>query len=269
MVATKAFALCCTLDAALPYRDELAFFQAIKSALTKSAHTDKKLQDEAKEYALRQIISKSVIATDVVDIFAAAGLHKPNIDLLSDEFLEEIRHMKERNLAVELLERLITKGIQAKFKTNVVQQQKFSKLLQEALIRYSNRAVETSQVIEELIAMAKQFKEEAKRGEALGLTPDEMAFYDALGSNEASVREMGDEILKKIAQELTAQLRKNISIDWSVRTTLQAKLRIMVKNILRRYKYPADKQDQAVATVLQQAEMLSEEWVVFDREYTN
>lgn len=260
LAASKAFALCCTLDEALAYRDELAFLQAVKAALTKHAGTDKKLTDEQKEHALRQIISRAVVSEEVIDIFSVAGLKRPDIGVLSDEFLEDVRHMKERNLAVELLERLLKGEIKSRFKTNVVQSAKFSELLQASLIRYRNRAVETAQVIEELIEMAKKFQEATQRGERLGLNGDEVAFYDALATNEAAVRELGDATLKKIAVELVQNLRKSVTVDWAKRETVRAKLRVMVKTLLRRYKYPPDRQEEATETVLRQAESLSEEW---------
>jgi type I restriction enzyme R subunit len=260
LAASKAFALCCTLDAALTHRDELAFLQAVKAALTKFGTSGKKLSDEQKEHALRQIISKAVVSAEVIDIFKAAGLNRPDIGILSDEFLEDVRHMKERNLAVELLERLLNDDIKSRFKTNVVQQARFSELLQQSLVRYRNRAIETAQVIEELIEMAKKFQAAAMRGEELGLNSDEMAFYDALATNEAAVRELGDATLKKIAVELTQKLRASVTVDWSVRETVRARLRVMVKTLLKRYKYPPDRQDEATETVLRQAESLSAEW---------
>jgi type I restriction enzyme R subunit len=260
--ASKAFALCCTLEEALVHRDELAFFHAVKGALTKHAATDKKLTNEQKEHALRQIISRAVVSDEVIDIFQAAGLRRPDIGVLSDEFLDDVRHMKERNLAVELLERLLKGEIKSRFKTNVVQSAKFSELLQQSLTRYRNRAIETAQIIEELIEMAKRFQEEAQRGMALGLSPDEMAFYDALATNESAVRELGDETLKKIAVELTLNLRKSVTVDWAKRETVRAKLRVMVKTLLRRYRYPPDRQEAATETVLRQAESLSQEWAV-------
>lgn len=261
LAASKAFALCCTLDEALKHRDELAFLQAAKAALSKFGTLGKKLSDEQKEHALRQIISKAVISAEVVDIFKAAGLNRPDIGILSEEFLEDVRHMKERNLAVELLERLLKDDIKARFKTNVVQQARFSELLQQSLQRYRNRAIETAQVIEELIEMAKKFHEAALQGERLGLNADEMAFYDALATNQAAVRELGDETLRKIAMELTQKLRTSVTVDWSVRDAVRARLRVMVKTLLKRYKYPPDKQDEATETVLKQAEVLSMEWV--------
>jgi type I restriction enzyme R subunit len=260
LASSKAFALCCTLDEALAHRDELAFLQAVKAALTKHDGVDRKLTDEQKEHALRQIISRAVVSDEVIDIFSAAGLKRPDIGVLSDEFLEDVRHMKQRNLAVELLERLLKGEIRSRFKTNVVQSAKFSELLQQSLTRYRNRAIETAQVIEELIEMARKFQEAALRGEHLGLNHDELAFYDALATNEAAVRELGDETLKKIAMELTTSLRRSVTVDWAQRETVRAKLRVMVKTLLRRYKYPPDRQDEATETVLRQAESLSAEW---------
>lgn len=262
LAASKAFALCCTLDAALNHRDELAFLQAVKAALTKHAGSDKKLGDEQKEHALRQIISKAVVSAEVVDIFKAAGLNRPDIGILSDEFLEDVRHMKERNLAVELLERLLKDDLKSRFKVNVVQQAKFSDLLQQSLSRYRNRAIETAQVIEELIEMAKKFHEAAKRGEQLGLNQHEMAFYDALAANESAVRELGDEVLKKIAVELVVSLRRSVTVDWTKRESVRARLRVLVKTLLRRYRYPPDRQEEATETVLKQAEALSNEWCI-------
>ncbi len=261
LAASKAFALCCTLEEALTYRDELAFLQAVKAALIKHDGADKALADEQKEHALRQIISRAVVSDQVIDIFSAAGLKRPDISVLSDGFLEDVRQMQQRNLAVELLERLLKDQIKSRFKTNVVQSAKFSELLRQSLTRYRNRAVETAQVIEELIAMAKKFQAEAQRGMELGLSPDEMAFYDALATNEAAVRELGDDTLKKIAVELVVKLRASVTVDWSKRETVRAKLRVMVKTLLKRYKYPPDRQEEATDTVLSQAESLSSAWV--------
>ncbi|MGH9847966.1 MAG: type I restriction enzyme endonuclease domain-containing protein, partial [Blastocatellia bacterium] len=258
---TTAFALCGTLDESLAFREEVAFFQAIRAILNKHETAGKKISDEQREHALRQIISRALVSEEVMDIFALAGLKKPNIGILSEEFLNDVRLMPHKNLAVELLERLLEDEIKSRFAINVVQNQKFSDLLKESLARYRNRAIETAQVIEELIAMARQFNEAASRGEDLKLNDAELAFYDALETNEASVRELGDEILRKIAVELTDHLRKNVTVDWSVRETVRARLRLMVKRILRKYKYPPDREARAVELVLRQAETLSEAWV--------
>jgi type I restriction enzyme R subunit len=256
---TQAFALCCTLPEAAKHREEIAFFQAVRTILTKNDPT-KALSEDAKEHALRQIISRAVVSADVMDIFGAAGLGRPDVGILSDAFLEDVRKLKEKNLAVEVLERLLNGQIKSRFGGNVIQSRKFSELLKASLVRYRNRAIETAQVIEELIAMAKQFQAAANRGEELGLSADEMAFYDALADNEASVRELGDATLRKIAKELTVKLRNSNSVDWYVRESVRAKLRLMVKTILKKWKYPPDGQDAATETVLDQAKELSEAW---------
>ena len=195
-----------------------------------------------------------------MDIFHAVGLEKPNIGILDEAFLNDVRNLPERNLAVELLERLLEGEIKSRFATNVVQQNKFSELLANVIKRYQNRSIETAQVMEELIQMAKKFKEAVNRGDDLGLNNDELAFYDALANNEESVRELGDETLKKIVHDLAESLRKSTSVDWSVRESVRASLRLMVKRILRKYKYPPDQQDSAVELVLQQVQALGEEW---------
>ncbi len=258
---TKAFSLCSTLDEAIGFREEIAFFQAVKAFIGKPGESAKKFKNEQRELLIQQILSRAVASDEVLDIFSYAGLDRPNIGILSDEFLEEVKLMPQRNLAVELLERLLKNEIKARLKTNIVQSKKFSEMLISTLNKYHNRAIETMQVIEELVAMAKEFAEAAKEGERLGLNQDETAFYDALAENEASVRELGDETLKKIAVELTENLRKSTTVDWSVRETVRARLRLLVKRILRKYKYPPDKTEAAIDLVLQQAETLSESWV--------
>ncbi|MBF0125134.1 MAG: type I restriction endonuclease subunit R [Magnetococcales bacterium] len=261
LAMSKAFTLCCTLDAAKAVREEVAFFQAVRIILTKRDIRHGQPGNEEREQAIRQIINSAVISERVVDIFDAVGLDKPNIGILDEAFLAEVRNLPERNLAVELLERLLTGEIKARFSRNIVQGKRFSELLVSVIKRYQNRAIGTAQVIEELIAMAKNFQAAANRNEALGLTEDEVRFYDALTANESAVRELGDEILKKIAQELTANLRQNLRVDWSARESVQAELRLMVKRILRKYKYPPDQQAVAVDLVLQQAQALGEEWL--------
>jgi type I restriction enzyme R subunit len=260
LAMSKAFTLCCTLDEAKAVREEVAFFQAVKVILTKREISQQKRTDEERELAIRQIINSAVVSEEVVDIFDAVGLDKPNIGILDDEFLAELRNLPERNLAVELLERLLEGEIKSKFAGNVVQGKKFSDLLSNVVKRYQNRAIETAQVIEELIEMAKKFRAVAERGEELGLTEDEIRFYDALADNESAVRELSDETLKKIAHELTENLRQNLTVDWSERQSVRAKLRLMVKRILRKYKYPPDYEVAAVELVLQQAQALGEEW---------
>lgn len=261
LAMSKAFTLCCTLDEAKALREEVAFFQAVKVILTKRDISQQKRTDEERDLAIRQIINSAVVSDEVVDIFNAVGLDKPNIGILDDTFLAEIRNLPERNLAVELLERLLEGEIKSRFAGNVVQEKKFSELLVNVIKRYQNRAIETAQVIEELIQMAKKFREAAGRGESLGLSEDEIRFYDALADNESAVRELSDEILKTIAHELTENLRKNLKVDWSERESVRAKLRLMVKRILRKYKYPPDQEEKAVELVLQQAHALGEAWM--------
>ncbi|WP_337074872.1 type I restriction endonuclease subunit R [Aeromonas veronii] len=260
LAMSKAFTLCCTLDEAKAVREEVAFLQAVKVMLTKKDVTRKKKTDEERDLAIRQIIGNAVVSGDVVDVFEAVGLDKPNIGLLDDEFLAEVRNLPERNLAVELLERLLEGEIKAKFATNLSQEKKFSEMLTKVIQRYQNRSIETAQVIEELIDMAKKFAAVSKRGQALGLNDDELAFYDALANNEASVRELGDKTLAKIAHELTASLRRSVTVDWSRRESVRARLRLLVKRILRTYKYPPDQQEEAAQLVLAQAESLCEAW---------
>ena len=260
LAMSKAFTLCCTLDEAKAVREEVAFFQAVKVLLTKKEISSKKKTNEERELAIRQIIGSAVVSEEVVDIFNAVGLEKPNIGILDEDFLNDVRNLPERNLAVELLERLLEGEIKSRFASNVVQQNKFSELLANVIKRYQNRSIETAQVMEELIQMAKKFKEAVNRGADLGLNSDELAFYDALANNEESVRELGDETLKKIAHELAESLRKSTRVDWSVRESVRASLRLMVKRILRKYKYPPEKQEEAVQLVLEQAENLCAEW---------
>jgi type I restriction enzyme, R subunit len=257
---SHAFTLCCTLDEAKALREEVAFMQAVKVILTKKDISAKKKTDEERDAAVRQIISQAIVSDSVVDIFNSVGLDKPNIGLLDDEFLGQLKNLPERNLAVELLERLLEGEIKSRFASNVVQQKKFSDLLSNVITRYQNRSIETAQVMQELIEMAKKFKGAAHRGEELGLTEDEVRFYDALANNESAVKELTDETLKKIAHELTENLRKNITVDWSARESVRASLRLMVKRILRKYKYPPDQADAAIELVLQQAEALGDSW---------
>lgn len=259
---TKAFSLCSTLDEAAPLRKEIAFFSAIKAAIIKHTTVDKKRTEEERNSVLKQILDNAVVAEGVADIFALAGLDKPNISLLSDEFLEDVRRMPSRNLAVELLEKLLRDAIKARTRNNVVQEMKYGERLLETLRKYHNRAIETAQVIEELIRMAKDFQEAMKRDEELGLSPDEIAFYDALANNESALRELGDEILKKIAHELTEKLRASTTVDWQVRDSVRAKMRNMIRRLLKKYKYPPDMQADAIELVLKQAEKLSYAWTV-------
>jgi type I restriction enzyme R subunit len=260
LAMNQAYRLCCTLDEAKTVRDEVAFMQAVKVILTKQTTSHQRQTDETRDWAIRQMIASAVVSGDVVDIFSAVGLEKPNIGLLDDEFLVQVQNLPEKNLAVELLERLLQGEIKSRFATNVVQDRKFSDMLTDVIRRYQNRSIETAQVMEELIEMAKKFRAAANRGVVLGLREDEVKFYDALANNESAVRELQDETLKKIAQELTQNLRDNLTVDWSERESVRAKLRLMVKRILKKYKYPPDQAESAIDLVLQQLQTVGEEW---------
>jgi len=256
---SKAFALAVPHDDALAIRDDVGFFQAVKAVLAKSAPGDRRSPEEI-EHAIRQIVSRAVASDEVIDIFAAAGLKKPDISILSDEFLAEVRGLPQRNLAVEMLRKLLEGEIKTRRQKNLVQARSFAEMLENAIKRYQNRAIETAQVIEELIALAKELREADRRGEQLGLTEEELAFYDALETNDSAVAVLGDQTLRMIAQELVKTVRANITIDWTVRENVRANLRVLVKRILRRYGYPPDKQEKATQTVLEQAEVLSRAW---------
>ncbi len=252
---SHAFALAVPHEETFRVRDDVGFFQAVRSVLAKSTPGEQKT-DEELDHAIRQIISKAVVSDEVVDIFAAAGLKKPDLSILSDEFLAEVRGMPQRNLAVELLRKLLAGEIKIRSKRNVVQARSFANLLEQAIRKYQNRAIEAAQVIEEMIGLAKDMRRAHERGERLGLTEDELAFYDALETNDSAVKILGDETLQKIAREVAEAVRKNVTIDWTVRENVRAQLRVIVKRILRKYGYPPDKQEKATQTVLEQAEVL-------------
>ncbi len=252
---SKAFALAVPHEKALEIRDDVAFFQAVKSVLMKSMSGDRRSPEEI-NLAIRQIVSKAVVSDEVIDIFAAAGLKRPDISILSDEFLAEIRGMPQRNLAVEMLRKLLDGEIRTRGRKNVVQARSFAEMLENAIKRYQARAIETAQVIEELIALAKDMREADQRGEQLGLSEDEIAFYDALEVNDSAVKVLGDKTLQMIAQELVKAVRGNIKIDWTVRENVRAEMRVIVKRILRRYGYPPDKQASATELILEQAELI-------------
>ena len=256
---SQAFALAVPHEETKRIRDDVSFFQAVQSVMVKPAPGTARQQEDL-DRAVRQIISKAVAAEGVIDIFAAAGLQKPDISILSEEFLAEVRGMPQRNLAVELLQKLLKEEVAARRRKNVVQARSFSEMLERTLRRYENRAIEAAQVIEELIQLAKEMREANARGEQLGLTDDELAFYDALETNDSAVAILGDEVLRTIAQELVEKVRNNVTIDWTLREDVRAHLRVLVKRTLRKYNYPPDKQEKATQTVLQQAEVLSEAW---------
>lgn len=255
-----AFALAVPHDEAIRIRDEVGFFQSVRAALAKNSSNGGLKSSSDLDHAVRQIVSRSVTSDEVIDIFAVAGLKKPDLSILSDEFLAEVADLPQRNLAVELLQRLITGEIKSRAKKNVVQSRSFAGLLEQAVARYRNRAIETAQVIEELIGLAKQIREAQSRGVDLGLSDDEVAFYDALEVNDSAVKVLGDAALRMIARELVETVRRNVTIDWTVKETVRAKLRVMVKRILRKYGYPPDLQEKATQTVLEQAEVLCHAW---------
>ncbi len=262
---SKAFALAVPHEEALRIRDEVAFFQAVAAALSKRAPDDRRTEEEL-DHAIRQIVSKAIAPEGVVDLFAAAGLKKPDISILSDEFLAEVRGLPQKNLAVELLQKLLRGEISIRRRKNIVQARSFAEMLEQTIRRYQNRAIEAAQVIEELIQLAKEMRQADARGEALGLSEDELAFYDALETNDSAVKVLGDETLRTIARELVQTVRNNVTIDWTLRENVRAQLRVLVKRVLRKYGYPPDKQEKATQTVLEQAEVVSAECALASKE---
>ena len=252
---SKAFALSVPHDDAIAIRDDVHFFQAVKAALAKQSPRTLRTQEEY-DLAIRQIVSQAVSSDEVIDIFAAAGLEKPNISILSSEFLEEVRSLPHKNLAVELLRKLLRDEIKTRSRTNLVQSRSFAEMLEKSIRAYQNRAIEAAQVIEELIALAKEINDADRRGENLGLNVAEVAFYDALETNDSAVKVLGDDVLKAIAQELVEKVRGSVTIDWTQKESVRAKLRVLVKRTLKKYGYPPDKQEKATQTVLAQAELL-------------
>jgi type I restriction enzyme, R subunit len=257
---SRAFALCAASDEATDIRDDVSYFQAIQSALNKKSGTSTKTPEQI-DAAIRQLVSMA-ITTDgqVIDVFTAAGLRKPDIGILDERFLAEVRGLKHKNVAAELLEKLLKDEIKVRSKRNLVQSELFSEKLKKALNAYHNRAIATQEVIEELIKLAKELDAAGKRGAKLGLTDDEVAFYDALAVNDSAVQVMGDASLKVIATELVSKVRTSVTIDWTVRESARAKIRVIVKRILNKYGYPPDLQEEAVKTVLMQAELLCADW---------
>ena len=256
---SQAFALAVPHPETVRIRDEVSLFQHVRAALSKRTDPDRK-SDEELDHAVRQIVSRAVAADGVVDIFAAAGLEKPDVSILSEEFLAEVRGMPRRNLAVELLQKLLKGELVTRRRKNVVQARSFAEMLERTIRRYQNRAVEAAQVIEELIALARELREANARGEALGLSDDELAFYDALETNDSAVNVLGDETLRDIARELVETVRANVTIDWTLRENVRANIRRLVKRTLRKHGYPPDKEESATRTVLEQAEALSPGW---------
>ena len=258
---SQAFALAVPHEEAIRIRDDVAFFQHVQAVLAKRAAGTGKPEEDL-NHAVRQLVSRAVSSEGVIDIFAAAGLEKPDISILSDEFLAEVRGLPQRNLAVELLRKLLTGELSTRRRKNVVQARSFAEMLERTIRKYQNRAVEAAQVIEELIQLARDLREADARGESLGLSEDELAFYDALETNDSAVQVLGDETLRGIARELVETVRGNVTIDWTLRENVRANLRRLVKRILRKHGYPPDKQEKATRTVLEQAEVLSAAWAV-------
>ncbi len=256
---SQAFALAVPHGETTRIRDDVAFFQTVRAALSKHTGGEARPEEDL-DLAVRQIISRAVASEGVLDVFAAAGLEKPDIAVLSDEFLAEVQHLPHRNVAVELLQKLLRGEVATRSRRNIVQARSFREMLEQTLRRYRNRAIEAAQVIEELIQLAKDMREADARGEDLGLSDDELAFYDALGVNDSAVQVLGDETLRAIAQELVDTVRRNVTIDWTLREDVRARLRTLVRRILRKHGYPPDKQEEATRTVLEQAEVLSGEW---------
>ncbi|MCZ2903249.1 type I restriction endonuclease subunit R [Burkholderia thailandensis] len=261
LALSKAFALASASDEAREIREEIGFFQAINVSLVKSG-TGSGVTQQERELAIQQIVSRAVVSTEIVDILAAAGIKSPDISILSDEFLAEVQQMERKNLALEALRKLINDGIRSRSKANVVHTRAFSERLEDAVARYHANAITTAEVLQELIQLAKDIRAARQRGEESGLSDEEIAFYDALAENESAVQVMGDDKLRVIAHELLVSLRENVSVDWAHRDSARARMRVLVKRILRRYGYPPDLQDSAVQTVLQQAEALSSGWSV-------
>ena len=259
LALSKAFSLASASDEAREIREEVGFFQAIRAALVKSS-TGSGVTQRERELAIQQIVSRAVVSTEIVDILAAAGIKSPDISILSDEFLAEVQQMERKNLALEALRKLINDGIRSRSKSNVVQTKAFSERLEDAVARYHANAITTAEVLQELIDLAKDIRAARQRGEEQGLSEDEIAFYDALAENESAIQMMGDDKLKLIAHELLVSLRENVSVDWAHRDSARARMRVLVKRILRKYGYPPNLQDAAVQTVLQQAEALSSTW---------
>jgi type I restriction enzyme R subunit len=253
----RAYSLCATTDTAQRLNVEIGFHKAVKASLVKLITDDNRKKTTSQlDAELNQLISKAISSDEVVDILSAVGISKPNIAILSDEFLDEVKGMKQKNLAVELLNRLLKGSIKTFSRRNLVQSKKFSELLEAAIRKYQNRTIETAQVIMELIELAKQINEAEKRGESTGLTPDELAFYDALADNESAREIMGDEILKQIARDLTVSIKNNISVDWAIRESVQAKMKMTIKRLLKKYGYPPDQSAKAVDIVMEQTKLM-------------
>ncbi|MEZ4672261.1 MAG: type I restriction endonuclease subunit R [Anaerolineae bacterium] len=256
---SKAFALAVPADETVDVREEVAFFQAVRAAFNKTTPVEGFAEEDV-DSAVKQLVSQAIVSKDVIDIFGSAGLKRPDVSILSDEFLDEVRHMPQKNLSLELLRKLLNDEIRSRSGRNVVQARSFADLLEQTIRRYQNRTIDAAEVITELIDLAKDIRDANQRGQALGLNEDEMAFYDALAENQTAVEVMGDKQLAIIALELVKHVRSNVTIDWSVKQGARAKIRVLVKRILRQYGYPPDLQEAATDLVLEQAELLAAQW---------
>lgn len=258
----KAFAISVPHEDAIAIRDDVAFFQSVKARIVKIIVDPTGKTEEQIETAIRQIISEAITSDDVIDVFDAAGLKKPNIEILDDRFLNELKNMPHKNLAAELLRRLLKDEIRIRMKINLVQSKKFSEMLEDAVKRYHNGMIDSITFLEQLlIPLAKDMREADKRGANLNLDFRELAFYDALETNDSAVAILGDEILRTIARELLQSVRNSTTIDWTIKESVQATLRRNIRRILRKYGYPPDKQEKAIQTVIEQAKLLAEELV--------
>jgi type I restriction enzyme, R subunit len=255
----KAFALASPHEKTVEIRDDVAFFQTIRTVLNKNTKMTGRTHEEM-EFALQQLVSRAVASEGMLDVFQLAGLNKPDISVLSDEFLLEVKNLPQKNVAVELLAKLLGNKIKRRAARNIVQARSFAELLETSIQKYQNRAIETAQIIEELISLAKEMNEAKARGEQLNLTEDEEAFYDALSVNDSAVKVLGDKILCEIARDLKKSVKENLTVDWQYKEGTRAQLRLIVKRILKKYGYPPDKQDAAVTLVLKQTETLCESW---------
>ncbi|PIE68275.1 MAG: DEAD/DEAH box helicase, partial [Deltaproteobacteria bacterium] len=259
---TKAFALAVPHEKAIQIRDEVGFFQEVRAALVKTTGDEQGRTPDEIDSAIKQLVSRAVSGAEVVDIFEAAGMDKPDLSILSDEFLEEVNALPQKNLALELLKKLINDEIKTRSKKNVIQARSFAQMLELAVKKYQNRAIEAAEIIQELIELARELRRSEQRGDSLGLTEDEVAFYDALADNGSAREMLGDEKLRTIAQLLVERVKRSVSIDWTLRENARAQIRVMVKRILRQYGYPPDLQKAATELVIEQAEVLCKEWSV-------
>ncbi len=255
----KAFSLATPNEEALAIRDDLAFFQAVRAGFVKATTPSSERKRDI-DHAIRQLISEAVISDEVIDIFSAAGLEKPEISILSEKFLKEVEGLQYKNLAIELLNKLLSDQIKSRAKTNLVESRAFSELLKRSIIKYQNRTIEATKILEELLDLAREMRDAQTRGEDLGLNDNEIAFYDALAKNKSAVEILGDETLKKIAKELVLEVRKSATIDFTVKANVQAKMRVTIKRLLKKYKYPPDQQPEAIKLIMEQAQLFGEEW---------